>query len=140
MEIFYLFAVISFMISFMTPFVLIVPFVSIDIINSRPTVLIWQGEYNMTTTYEQTVFSLGKSLESFEESINSCDIHRMLDKNVEFVETLKNANRTFEMLPQKIKSTEMGTHHKSKELVQKYFHAKGKIDQACSCMSVSHRS
>ena len=84
-------------------------------------------------------FSPGRSLESFEKSINSCDIHRMLDKNVEFVETLKNVNRTFETLPPNIKSAEMKTRHISEELVQRYFNAKGKIDRACSCMSVSHR-
>lgn len=90
-------------------------------------------------TYQQAVFALSKSLESFEKSIKSCNIHNMLDENVAFVETLKNSNRTFESLPPKIKNTEMGTHNKSKELVRKYFNLRGKINDACSCMSVPYR-
>jgi hypothetical protein len=92
----------------------------------------------MTTTYQQAIFTLSKSLESFEKSIDSCNIHKMLDENVAFVEILKNANKTFESLPPKTRSTEVGTYNKSKELVRKYFTIRGKINDACSCMSVSH--
>lgn len=94
----------------------------------------------MTTVYQQVVFTLDKSLESFEKSINSCNIHKMLDENVAFVETLKNANKTFESLPPDVRNTELGTRDKSKEIVRKYFTVRGKINDACSCMSVSHMS
>lgn len=91
----------------------------------------------MTTVYQQVVFTLGKSLESFEKSINSCNIHKMLDENVAFVETLKNANKTLEHLPPNVRSSEAETYNKSKEIVLKYFKVRGKINDACSCMSVA---
>lgn len=98
------------------------------------------GEHNMTTAYQQIVFALNQNLKSFEKSIASCDIHQMLDENVAFIETLKNANKTYESLPPNIRSTETGTHNKSKELVQKYFGVKSGIYEACSCVSASHRT
>lgn len=52
------------------------------------------------TTYQQVVFILGKSLESFEKSINTCNIHNMLDENV-------NVNKTFESLPPNVQRTEV---------------------------------
>lgn len=94
----------------------------------------------MTTAYQQVVFALSKNLESFEKSIDTCDIHQMLDGNVAFVETLKNANKAFESLPQKVKSDEITTHNKSKQLVQRYFDVRNKINDACSCVSSPHRS
>lgn len=103
------------------------------------TAYVDREKYNMTI-YQQVVFTLGKSLESFEKSINTCNIHRMLDENVTFVEALKNANKTFESLPPNVQRTEVGTRNKSKAFVQKYFIIKGKINDACSCMSVPSRS
>jgi hypothetical protein len=94
----------------------------------------------MTIAYSQMVFALSQNLKTFEKSIESCDIHKMLDENVTFVETLRNVNNTFESLPSKVKSAEIKAHNQSKELVRKYFGAKNRIYDACSCTSASHRS
>ena len=94
----------------------------------------------MTTAYQQTVIVLNQNLAAFEKSIDSCNINKMLDENITFVDTLRNANNIFESLSPKVKYDEASTRNKSKDLVRKYFNTKNRIDETCSCMSATHRS
>jgi hypothetical protein len=94
----------------------------------------------MITAYQQMVSVLRENLRSFEKSIDSCNVHKMLDENMIFVDTLRNANKTFESLSPMVKRKEVDAHNKSNELVRKYFSSKGRINETCSYMTKTHRS
>jgi len=94
----------------------------------------------MVTEYQQRIFILSKNLELFKKSVSSCDIPNMLDNNIVFIDTLRNANKMFESLDPKSKYAEENTSRKSKELVTQYFDTKGRINNMCSCTLVENRS
>jgi len=87
------------------------------------------------TEYKQMIFILNKNLYAFKKSVKSCDIPSILDNNIVFIDTLRNANKIFESLSPKAKIDNATTNDKSKELAMQYFDVRSRINSICSCVT-----